>query len=88
MGEMVYLPLNEMAKFLMDEVKSNLNGMEFVLDEFDISGRKGEHEVRFRLRTVAKVNDQAYVLSTTNEVFYEDCSLTLQLPNKAFEINP
>lgn len=88
-----YLALNDLAKALIDECKNNLTHFDMVLDEWEITGRKGSRKMKFRIRLVASTDAdhktcrrKKYVLSSTPGWCYEDGSVTIDLPMKSMTL--
>lgn len=82
-----YLALDDLAKALIDETDNRFTKFDMVLDEWAITGRKGHHSMKFRIRLVAKTDKgESYVLSTIPGRAYEDGELTIDLPRKSMTL--
>jgi len=89
-----YLPLDDLAKALIDECENRLTHFDMVLDEWEIKGRRGERMMKFRIRLVASTDPdhrtgrrKKYVLSSTPGRCYEDATLTIDLPLKSMTLS-
>lgn len=82
-----YYSLNDLAKAVVDEVDNNFVDFQVKIDDWDISGRAGRRKMKFNLKIIA-INDKGrhYILTSDNEVCYENGHLIIQLPRKSLVI--
>ena len=85
------LRTSDLAKYLFNNVKGKVVGYRLEIDDWAISGRKGERGMAFNIKSVIDVQHEdgieTYVIADDDHICYENDKLTIVLPKRAITLD-
>ena len=82
-----YLPLSDLAKYLIDEIENSIVDYDLVLSDWKISGRAGRRTLKHKYRLVVTTESgKKYALFEEDVTAYENGDLTYALPKKSLSL--